>query len=98
MTKGLFMELRQEEKQFTDLVVDVIELNELEGSEDGRLIQAYLLEKTGQRTVPNVFIGQGHVGGNSDLQQLYATGKLKDILESLIRQTSTTASTTESEL
>jgi glutaredoxin 3 len=34
---------------------------------------------TGQRTVPNVFIKQEHIGGNSDLQAI--KGKLPDMLK-----------------
>jgi len=37
-------------------------------SEDGAAIQDALEEMTKQRTVPNIFIKQGDVGGNSDLQ------------------------------
>lgn len=31
-------------------------------------MQAALQELTSQRTVPNIFIKQQHIGGNSDLQ------------------------------
>ncbi|TGZ79173.1 glutaredoxin [Ascodesmis nigricans] len=41
---------------------------ELDQVDDGSDIQAALAEITGQRTVPNIFIGRKHVGGNSDLQ------------------------------
>ena len=51
---------------------------------DGALIQQELLERTGQRTVPNVFIGGTHVGGNSDLQQLASEGKLHQMLKDLV--------------
>ncbi|KAF9354868.1 hypothetical protein BGX26_007253 [Mortierella sp. AD094] len=40
---------------------------ELDVVENGAAIQAYLLERDGQRTVPNIFIGTKHVGGCSDL-------------------------------
>jgi glutaredoxin 3 len=46
-------------------------------SDDGDQIQNYLAEKTGQRTVPNIFIEQKHIGGNSDLQSLKRSGELK---------------------
>lgn len=36
--------------------------------EDGAAIQSALQEISGQRTVPNIFISQKHIGGNSDLQ------------------------------
>lgn len=32
---------------------------------------------TGQRTVPNVFIAQQHIGGNSEVQGLVKSGELK---------------------
>lgn len=37
-------------------------------TDDGSAIQSTLQEITGQRTVPNIFIGKQHIGGNSDLQ------------------------------
>ncbi|KAG0237781.1 thioredoxin-like protein [Mortierella sp. GBAus27b] len=45
----------------------IIELNK---RPDGRDVQNYLLEKTGQRTVPNIYIAQEHIGGYSDLSGL----------------------------
>ena len=39
-----------------------------ENIDDGAAIQDALYEITGQGTVPNVFIKQKHIGGNSDLQ------------------------------
>ncbi|OJD19426.1 hypothetical protein AJ78_00600 [Emergomyces pasteurianus Ep9510] len=36
--------------------------------DDGAAIQEALAEISHQRTVPNIFIGQKHIGGNSDLQ------------------------------
>ena len=41
---------------------------ELDQVDDGNDIQAALQEISGQRTVPNIFIGKKHIGGNSDLQ------------------------------
>lgn len=38
------------------------------GTDDGSAIQSALQEISNQRTVPNVFIQQKHIGGNSDLQ------------------------------
>ena len=40
----------------------------LSPADDGSEIQAALKEITSQSTVPNIFIGQQHIGGNSDLQ------------------------------
>ncbi|KAG0227593.1 Glutaredoxin-1 [Actinomortierella wolfii] len=56
---------------------------ELDVEENGAAIQAYLLEKTGQRTVPNIFISQQHIGGCDDLLKLKSSGKLKDLLAKL---------------
>ncbi|KAG7007546.1 glutaredoxin [Physcia stellaris] len=41
---------------------------ELDQVDDGAAIQDALEEITNQRSVPNIFIGQKHIGGNSDLQ------------------------------
>jgi len=58
--------------------VKILELDELE---DGDAIQAYLLEKTGQRTVPNVFVAKQHVGGNDAVQAAKSSGQLKKLLD-----------------
>ncbi|KAF8336379.1 glutaredoxin-1 [Cantharellus anzutake] len=57
--------------------VKVIELDE---KDDGDEIQSYLLSKTGQRTVPNVFINQKHIGGNDDLQALHRKEGLPNVI------------------
>ncbi|KAL3893789.1 MAG: hypothetical protein SGCHY_005634, partial [Lobulomycetales sp.] len=51
----------------------LVELDEIPGGSD---VQAYLAKKTGQRTVPNIFIAQKHIGGNSDLVALNNSGHL----------------------
>jgi len=43
----------------------IVELDEVD---DGAAMQDALEDLTGQRTVPNVFIKQTHIGGNSELQ------------------------------
>ncbi|KAN0133321.1 thioredoxin-like protein [Lactarius tabidus] len=53
---------------------------ELDEREDGPALQDYLAEKTNQRTVPNVFIKQAHIGGNDDLQALHNKGGIKELL------------------
>jgi len=55
---------------------------ELDQIDNGSAIQEYLAEKTGQRTVPNIFIEQKHIGGNSDLQSKKGNGVLKKLLVS----------------
>lgn len=41
-----------------------------------------MMQKTQRRTVPQIFIGDTHVGGCDDLQALDAAGRLKPLLES----------------
>ncbi|GLB43750.1 putative glutaredoxin [Lyophyllum shimeji] len=64
-------------EKFPDVDKEVFELDE---REDGAAIQKYLEEKTGQRTVPNVFVAGQHIGGNDDTQSAYAAGKLDQLL------------------
>ncbi|CAO3643649.1 unnamed protein product [Mucor hiemalis] len=56
---------------------------ELDTHELGGEIQNYLLEKTGQRTVPNVFVAKQHIGGSDDLQKANDDGKLQTLLSSI---------------
>ena len=49
---------------------------ELDKRADGRAIQDALASLSGQRTVPNVFIGGEHIGGNDATQALHRSGKL----------------------
>ncbi|KAI8096993.1 glutaredoxin [Halteromyces radiatus] len=65
---------------FDDLKVDykALELNELP---DGLDIQQGLAELTSQRTVPNIFVNQVHVGGSDDLKAALASGKLAILLK-----------------
>ena len=54
------------------------QLNEIDGGAD---VQAALLELTGQRTVPNVFVKGQHLGGNDDTQKAAADGRLQEMLK-----------------
>ncbi|KAI8097811.1 glutaredoxin-C6-like protein [Gilbertella persicaria] len=54
---------------------------ELDNEANGAAIQQYLAEKTGQRTVPNIFINQQHVGGCDDLFAAKSSGKLQKLLQ-----------------
>jgi glutaredoxin 3 len=47
--------------------------------DDGAAIQAALKEINGQSSVPNIYINQQHIGGNSDLQARKA--ELDDLLK-----------------
>ena len=66
---------------FSSMNIDakVIELNEMD---DGNEIQGALLDMSGQRTVPNVFIKGKHLGGNDDTQAAARSGQLAKMLES----------------
>ncbi|KAJ5575208.1 hypothetical protein N7450_009107 [Penicillium hetheringtonii] len=61
-SKGLLSSL---DAKFTTVELDQIE--------DGSAIQDALQEISGQRTVPNIYIKQKHIGGNSDLQAIKNT-------------------------
>ena len=66
-------------KQFFDargLTYDEVDLT---GNRDERLA---LMQRTGQRTVPQIFIGETHVGGYTDVRDLDRQGGLKPLLES----------------
>lgn len=58
---------------------------ELNQEEDGADLQDALLKLTGQRTVPNIFIGKVHIGGNSDLEAVVAKGKDGKKIEELLQ-------------
>ena len=49
--------------------------------EPGR--RAEMMEKTGRRTVPQIYVGETHVGGYDDLAALDRAGKLDPLLETL---------------
>ncbi|XP_031136486.1 thioredoxin reductase 3 isoform X2 [Sander lucioperca] len=66
---------------FKELQVDcnVVELDLIE---DGTNYQEMLLEMTGQKTVPNVFINKTHVGGCDNTMQAHKDGSLQQLLSS----------------
>jgi glutaredoxin 3 len=43
-------------------------------------LRAVMVEKTGQRTVPQIYIGERHVGGYDDLAALDRAGELQKLL------------------
>ena len=49
--------------------------------DNGPEIQSALLDISGQRTVPNVFIKGKHLGGNDDTQAAARSGKLEEMLK-----------------
>merc|ERR1712003_194832 len=69
-TKALFAD---------ELKIDASVL-ELDTMDDGADIQAALLELTGQKTVPSVWIKGEHIGGSDDTAAANKDGKLKAML------------------
>uniref|UniRef100_A0A8C9WHM7 Thioredoxin reductase 3 n=1 Tax=Scleropages formosus TaxID=113540 RepID=A0A8C9WHM7_SCLFO len=67
--KDLFQEL--------NVKCNVVELDLME---DGPEYQEVLLEMTGQRTVPNVFVNKTHVGGCDKTMQAHSDGLLQKLL------------------
>lgn len=63
-----------------DMSIDFT-LYELDQMDNGADIQAALLEMSGQRTVPNVFIKGQHLGGNDKTQAAAKSGKLQEMLQ-----------------
>uniref|UniRef100_A0A146MC08 thioredoxin-disulfide reductase (NADPH) n=2 Tax=Lygus hesperus TaxID=30085 RepID=A0A146MC08_LYGHE len=53
---------------------------ELDLEANGDLVQAKLLEISGQKTVPNIYINKKHIGGFSDLKSLDDAGALKALV------------------
>lgn len=72
----LFEDLRVPRQVATVLLVDQIE--------NGQEIQDAMTQITGQKTVPNIFIGKQHIGGNSDLQKLHQTRQLRPLLQRIV--------------
>lgn len=55
-------------------------VHELDQMPNGADIQSALLDMTGQRTVPNVFVNKAHVGGNDNVQAAAKSGELQKML------------------
>lgn len=43
-------------------------------------VREQMMQKTGRRTVPQIYIGETHVGGFDDLSTLDRAGKLNELL------------------
>lgn len=48
--------------------------------EAGPQRRAEMMQKSGRRTVPQIFIGEKHVGGSDDLHELERKGELDALL------------------
>ena len=58
-----------------------IEFTEYNIAKDITKREEMLKKSNGARTVPQIFIGDQHVGGNKELQALEKDGKLNSLLE-----------------
>lgn len=58
----------------------VTEIEEIRIDNDPQKCDA-MIELTGRRTVPQIFIGTTHVGGFDDLSKLDSEGKLEPLLK-----------------
>ena len=72
-------------KRILDNIGAKYALYELNQEADGPDVQAALQKMTGQRTVPNIFIGKQHIGGNSDLEDLARYGKDGKTIDDLLK-------------
>ena len=59
--------------------------NEIDVDEDPKLRQE-MISRSGRRTVPQIFIGERHVGGCDDLYALESKGELDQLVSNLSGQ------------
>jgi glutaredoxin 3 len=57
-----------------------VEFSEIDVSMNSRLREEMTKRAGGRRTVPQIFIGERHVGGSDDLHALEARGELDKLL------------------
>jgi glutaredoxin 3 len=57
-----------------------LEVTEIDVEEDGKLREE-MVARSGRRTVPQLFIGDRHVGGCDDLFALDASGELDRLIQ-----------------
>ena len=62
---------------------ECIEIRELDSDPNGEEIQRYMMELTGARSVPRVFIGGKCIGGGDETQAMHNKGKLEPLLKSV---------------
>ena len=63
------------------LVHKNIEYNELYIGNDSKIMEEMLERSGGKRSVPQIFIGEVHVGGYDELYELDRNGELSKLLE-----------------
>lgn len=60
-----------------------MEFEEIDVVADPKRRQEMIDKASGRKTVPQIFIGDTHVGGNDDLQALDRAGKLDPLLSAV---------------
>jgi glutaredoxin 3 len=75
-TRKLCGYCNQAKHLLTQLKVPYTEIN-IDGDPEAA---RFMMEKSGRRTVPQIWIGDTHVGGFDDLYSLYRAGKLEALL------------------
>lgn len=68
---------------------------DLDLMEQGKLIEEVLINKTGQETVPNIFIKQEHIGGCDDTIEALRTGRVQRLLGSNTDASQTKSTTSD---
>ena len=59
-----------------------VEFTEYNVAKDITKIEEMFKKSNGAKTIPQIFIGEHHVGGNDELQALESEGKLNSLLGS----------------
>lgn len=58
-----------------------VQFEEIHVDQDPKKLEEMLAKSNGQRTVPQIFIGDHHVGGFTDLRGLDQQGRLDELLK-----------------
>jgi|TARA_B110000467_G_C18312806_1_gene479332 glutaredoxin 3 len=58
-----------------------LEYNELYIGDDFKIMEEMLKRSGGRRSVPQIFIGETHIGGYDDLYEIDRNGDLNKLLE-----------------
>ena len=58
-----------------------LKFNEIDVSSGENIIDEMIKKSNGQRTIPQIFFGDHHVGGYTELRALEKENKLKEFLE-----------------
>ncbi|GAA5999796.1 hypothetical protein JCM10207_005914 [Rhodosporidiobolus poonsookiae] len=74
---------RRAKQLLSDLGAD-FDAYELDEMDEGADWQNYLASKTGQRTVPQIFVAGSFQGGCSDIQAKHSKGELKPLLDQAV--------------